>query len=627
MLRIAASKLVPARSIVQRLLVANASTSNALLQRPAASDDLWDRSERRSYGSEDGARTSQRGQFQDNRRSERYSSGQNARPYKQSDDHYGRNNFGNVRGFGGHRGGGSATSRSEIGTGVRPVDFSEASLQPVEKNLYEEHPETAARSQEEVDRWLDEQQVTLKGGHRPRPVLQFSELNIDESLRSKLSKSFDAPTYIQSISWPVALSGHDMVSVARTGSGKTLGVRFRRLSSTLTVVAVHGPWNRAREEPASSCGSRPTLFGRARRTRTLADQRAGTTGRRRIDGVLQGESAPDRMSLWRRRTRAAGKHDARRCRRVRCYSGKTAGLHRGQRHHAESMLLPGARRGRSYVKWTRKQDVTPRALGMLDMGFEPQIRKIVSQIRPDRQTLMFTATWPQEVRQLASEFLTDPVVVNVGSSELAANPNIHQHVKVLDPAAKESELFELLKDIRKDPDYKALIFVDTKRKADYLALMMKRAQYPVMAIHADKSQSERNWVLDAFRSGKARILVATDVAARGIDITDIKTVVNFDYPVSASEHDTPCMHPLAIHRRLRAPDRKNSSCGPEGIVRSLRVFGTSSFQGTSYTFFTYEEAYKAEGLIQVLEQAKQEVPAELKQIVRLQSSFVRPNRR
>jgi len=223
---------------------------------------------------------------------------------------------------------------------------------------------------------------------------------------------------------------------------------------------------------------------------------------------------------------------------------------------------------------------------MLDMGFEPQIRKIVGQIRPDRQSLMFSATWPEEIRELARDFQDDAVFLNVGSLELAANHNIKQHVEVIDDSRKMARLSELLKDITSEKDSKTLIFTQTKRMADMLTSSMRRNGFPSLAIHGDKSQSERDWVMNEFRLGRAQILVATDVAARGLDVNDIKYVINYDYPNDAEDY---------VHR----------------IGRTARGEKT----GTSYTFFTPNngsEGRKADGLIRVLEEAKQSVPNELR---------------
>lgn len=203
---------------------------------------------------------------------------------------------------------------------------------------------------------------------------------------------------------------------------------------------------------------------------------------------------------------------------------------------------------------------------MLDMGFEPQIRKIVKEIPHRRQTLMYTATWPKEVRRIADDLLVHPVQVTIGSvDELVANSAITQvyidwpyrpvygscrilfpfcvafivvlflfiyypiyshilslsvqHVEVITPSEKHRRLEQILRS--QDSGSKVLIFCTTKRMCDTLARTLER-QFGASAIHGDKSQSEREKVLNHFRSGRSPILVATDVAARGLDIKDIR---------------------------------------------------------------------------------------------------------
>ncbi|XP_053708899.1 probable ATP-dependent RNA helicase DDX17 isoform X2 [Synchiropus splendidus] len=157
---------------------------------------------------------------------------------------------------------------------------------------------------------------------------------------------------------------------------------------------------------------------------------------------------------------------------------------------------------------------------MLDMGFEPQIRKIVDQIRPDRQTLMWSATWPKEVRQLAEDFLRDYVQINVGALELSANHNILQIVDVYTDNEKDTKPIQLMEEIMEEKENKTIIFVETKKRCDDLTRRMRRDGWPAMCIHGDKCQPERDWVSD---------------------VEDVKFVINYDYP-NSSEDD--------IHRSL-----------------------------------------------------------------------------
>lgn len=138
------------------------------------------------------------------------------------------------------------------------------------------------------------------------------------------------------------------------------------------------------------------------------------------------------------------------------------------------------------------------------------------QIRPDRQVLMWSATWPKEVRMLAEEFLDNYIQINIGSMSLSANHNILQIIDICEEHEKENKLMKLLGEISGEADTKIIIFVETKRKVDDIARSVNRNGWRACAIHGDKSQQERDFVLNAFRHGRQTILVATDVAARGL---------------------------------------------------------------------------------------------------------------
>lgn len=160
------------------------------------------------------------------------------------------------------------------------------------------------------------------------------------------------------------------------------------------------------------------------------------------------------------------------------------------------------------------------------MGFEPQIRKVVSQIRPDRQTLLWSATWPKEVKALARDFLVDAYEVHVGSMELRANTMIRQFIEVVSDYDKYPRLMHHLNKF--NDGSKVLVFVETKKGCDQLTRSLRGQRLPVICIHGDKSQQERDSSLAEFKTGRTPILIATDVAARGLDVKDVQLVVNFD---------------------------------------------------------------------------------------------------
>jgi superfamily II DNA/RNA helicase len=207
---------------------------------------------------------------------------------------------------------------------------------------------------------------------------------------------------------------------------------------------------------------------------------------------------------------------------------------------------------------------------------------------------MWSATWPKEVQSLAMDFMKDPLKINVGAQGIHANHNIMQVVDVCEEYEKEGKLIRLLEEIMQQRENKTIIFTETKRKADSLTGAMRRDGWPSLCIHGDKKQAEREWVLEDFKSGRTPILVATDVAARGLDISDIKYVINFDYPGSSEDY---------VHR----------------IGRTARVNRT----GTAYTFFTQKNAPKAADLVKVLEEAHQTVPPTLRTMASYGASSAR----
>uniref|UniRef100_A0A453E553 RNA helicase n=1 Tax=Aegilops tauschii subsp. strangulata TaxID=200361 RepID=A0A453E553_AEGTS len=202
------------------------------------------------------------------------------------------------------------------------------------------------------------------------------------------------------------------------------------------------------------------------------------------------------------------------------------------------------------------------------------------QIRPDRQTLYWSATWPKEVELLARTFLFDPYKVIIGSEELKANHAICQHVEILSESQKYNKLVNLLEDIMDGS--RILIFMDTKKGCDQITRQLRMDGWPALSIHGDKSQAERDWVLSEFKSGKSPIMTATDVAARGLDVKDVKYVINYDFPGSLEDY---------VHR----------------IGRTGRAGAT----GTAYSFFTAANARFAKDLISILVEAGQKVSPEL----------------
>jgi ATP-dependent RNA helicase DDX5/DBP2 len=221
------------------------------------------------------------------------------------------------------------------------------------------------------------------------------------------------------------------------------------------------------------------------------------------------------------------------------------------------------------------------------MGFEPQIRTIIAKLPQERQSLFFTATWPREVQALAREFLKTPVELKFGDvNNLNANKAITQKVLVISGGEKMDTLKTVLKEINpagvpeKVP--KSIIFVSRKSDCDNLANALWDAGYSVDALHGDKQQFLRTRVMDNFKNGKLRLLVATDVAARGLDVKDIEVVINYDFPSGTN--------------------------GVEDYVHRIGRTARGNAEGKAYTFFTAGDSKRATELIGVLKRANQEVP-------------------
>ncbi|CAJ0638427.1 15644_t:CDS:10 [Entrophospora sp. SA101] len=373
-----------------------------------------------------------------------------------------------------------------------------------------------------------------KNFYREHPnVMARSEIEVEEYRRKQemsvfevLNLGFTAPTPIQSQGWPMALSGRDLVGIAETGS-----------------VLILAPTRELAIQIQQEC----TKFGKSSRIKNTCV----------YGGVPRGPQV---------RELSAGVEIC--------------------------IATPGRLIDMLETRKTNLRRVTYLVLDeadrMLDMGFEPQIRKIVDQIRPDRQTLMWSATWPKEVKRLAEDYLNDFIQVNIGSLDLSASHNITQTVEVCSEYEKRTKLVRHLERIIDQKENKTLIFTATKRTADEITKFLRQDGWPALAIHGDKAQVERDWVLSEFRTGRSPIMVATDVASRGIDVKDIKLVINYDFPTNVEDY---------VHRIGRT--------------------GRGGAKGLAVTFFTMDNARQAKDLVNILREANQEVDSKLLELVKI----------
>ncbi|GMG39731.1 unnamed protein product [Ambrosiozyma monospora] len=390
--------------------------------------------------------------------------------------------------FGGR--GGFGRDGPELGASLQKQNWDLDSLPKFEKNFYTEDPKVAGRSDSEVAEYRKKHDMTIAGTEIPRPITDFDEAGFPNYVLQEVkAEGFATPTAIQCQGWPMALSGRDMVGIAATGSGKTL--------SYCLPAIVH-----INAQPLLQPGDGPIVLVLAP-TRELAVQ-------------IQKECSKFGKSSRIRNT---------------CVYG---GVPKGQqiRDLARGVEICIATPGRLLDMLesgkTNLRRVTYLVLDeadrMLDMGFEPQIRKIVDQIRPDRQTLMWSATWPKSVQALARDYLNDYIQVNIGSMELSASHTIKQIIEVVTDYEKRDKLCHYLEDQMQDQAAKVIVFASTKRTCDDITSYLRSEGWPALAIHGDKEQRERDWVLNEFRTGKSPIMVATDVAARGIGMFLFKKI-------------------------------------------------------------------------------------------------------
>ncbi len=319
---------------------------------------------------------------------------------------------------------------------------------------------------------------------------QFSELNLSPALQQQLANAnFIIPTPVQAGAIPPALEGRDVLATAQTGTGKTLSFLIPLIERM----------------PKGAKGATALVL---LPTRELAMQ------------VLE---------AWRQLTRSTG----------------TAALVCGGL--AEGPQLDAIRRGARLIVATpgRLEDYLQRKLvnlsgvkilvldevdRMLDMGFKPSIRRIAASLPADRQTLCYSATLSNEIRDVARDYLKDPVRVEIGSV-LKPSPNVE--LQSFEVATDKKQ--ELLEHLLGAEAGSFLVFVRTKHGADRVARRLVRSGHSATPIHGDRSQSQRNAALRSFAQGRHRVLVATDVAARGIDVADVAHVVNFDMPKEAED--------------------------------------------------------------------------------------------
>ncbi len=356
--------------------------------------------------------------------------------------------------------------------------------------------------------------------------LSFAELDLaPELLQAVRDAGYTHPTPIQQQAIPLALAGRDLIGLAQTGTGKTAGFTLpivHNLISTPITDADGQPIHRVRvlvltptRELAAQVEESFRKYGKYTQLRVVpifggvGIEPQSKALRRGVDVVV---ATPGRLLDHMERQNVAF-------------------------NDLEVLVLDEADR-------------------MLDMGFAPQLNRIVSEIPPYRQTLLFSATMPPEVEALARTYLRKPVVVQIGRRSEAVSTVTHA-VYPVPRERKTMLLVELLKEAQMDS---VLIFTRTKHGADRVVRHLEDEGIAATAMHADKSQGERTRALEDFKSGKIRVLVATDIAQRGLDVSGISHVINYDVPQQ-----------------------------PEDYVHRIGRTGRAAATGDAYTFMSTDE--------------------------------------
>jgi ATP-dependent RNA helicase DDX3X len=418
----------------------------------------------------------------------------------------------------------------------------------------------------------DDIPVEASGHDVPDPVNKFTNPPLDNHLLANIElASYKVPTPVQKYSIPIVMAGRDLMACAQTGSGKTGGFLFPILSQAF----IHGP----SPVPAQQTGGYG--YGRQRKAYPTSLILAPT---RELVSQIYDEARKFAYRSWVRPCVVYGGADI---------SSQLRQIERGcdLLVATPGRLVDLIERGRISL-CNIKYLVLDEADRMLDMGFEPQIRRIVEgeDMPPvaGRQTLMFSATFPRDIQMLARDFLKDYVFLSVGRVG-STSENITQKVEYVEDIDKRSVLLDIL---HTHGAGLTLIFVETKRMADSLSDFLINQNFPATSIHGDRTQRERERALEMFRNGRCPILVATAVAARGLDIPNVTHVINYDLPTDIDDY---------VHR----------------IGRTGRAGNT----GISTAFFNRGNRGVVRDLIELLKEANQEVPSFLESIAREGSGY------
>eukprot|EP00897_Mesotaenium_endlicherianum_P008045 jgi/Mesen1/7269/ME000373S06328 len=439
------------------------------------------------------------------------------------------------------------------------VDHSKITYPPFRKNFYIEVKEITRVPPEEVAAYRKDLEFKIRGKDVPKPIRTWNQTGLSNRVLEVIKKlEFEAPMPIQAQALPIIMSGRDCIGIAKTGSGKTLAFVLPMLRHIM-------------DQPPLEQGDGPIGLIMAP-TRELVQQ---------IYNDIRKFSRP--LGLG--------------CVPVYGGSGVAQQISELKRGAEIVVCTPGRMIDilcTSAGKITNLRRVTylvmDEADRMFDMGFEPQIARMVQNIRPGRQTVLFSATFPRQVEALARRVLTRPIEIQVGGRSVV-NSDITQIVEVR-PADGEQRFLRLLELLGEWYEKgKILVFVHSQEKCDALFRDLLKHGYPCLSLHGAKDQTDRESTITDFKQNVCNLLIATSVAARGLDVKELELVVNFDVPNHYEDY---------VHRVGRT--------------------GRAGRKGLAVTFISAEEEERfAPDLLKALELSLQPVPEDLK---RMADSFM-----
>ncbi|KAK0974876.1 pre-mRNA processing RNA-helicase [Friedmanniomyces endolithicus] len=438
---------------------------------------------------------------------------------------------------------------------IPAVNHAKMQYEPFRKAFYTEPIELAEMTAEDLDIMRsDMDNITVRGKDAPKPIFKWSQGSFGAQISDVLSEmGYEKPTPIQSQTLPAIMSGRDTIGIAKTGSGKTVAYllpMFRHIKDQPPLDKLDGPIGlilAPTRELATQIHRDCKPYLKALNLRAVC--------------AYGGAPIKDQIAELKRGAEVVVATPGRIIDLLAANSGRVTNLKRV-----------------TYI-------VLDEADRMYDMGFEPQISKLLGNIRPDRQTVCFSATFPPKLESLARKALTRPLEILVGGRSVVA-AEIMQIIEVRTEDTKSHRMLQLLGELHDvDEDARSLIFVERQETADKLLMFVNKKGYPGVSIHGGREQNDRDQAIADFKNGASPVMVATSVAARGLDVKQLKLVINYDSPNHKEDY---------VHR----------------VGRTGRAGNT----GTAVTFVTPEQDRFAQFLISTLKDSKQAIPEELQKL-------------